>query len=350
MREPAESFPNPPTSAVRNTVGKGNEQILKYSNRPASYAALREYCDKHYHQLLPIIAEKVHQEKVQQEKLKEVKARLNFEGCSRRNSKIQEVLQHFESRKPNIREEYRRGRRSGRSRSMSGSPKRTSVFSRIRRDRSESPKHRPGGKGRRDGGVFNRLGAFLGREVAASNQVRKKTLSALKQQEAGRKQNFDRMIDFRNQYRSEWRRDKFTHLTKSPKEILALDKGDAEHSTSTWMNFVVVRSPSLYNGIIRRQGVRKIQAVPSTAHGMLKFPVSSGILTLQSSRIILLECTMVIGPKAQPFNVARTAEERIKVAIHPEYPEKTIAIGSTLTEEGRKALCRLLRRNLHIFA
>ncbi|GKG50756.1 hypothetical protein Tco_0538880 [Tanacetum coccineum] len=34
---------------------------------------------------------------------------------------------------------------------MSGSPKRTSVFSRIRRDRSQSPRHRPIDKGRRDG-------------------------------------------------------------------------------------------------------------------------------------------------------------------------------------------------------
>nr|GEW71147.1 hypothetical protein [Tanacetum cinerariifolium] len=40
--------------------------------------ALRDYCDKNYHQLLPIIAEKVHQEKVQQEKLKPVKAHLNL--------------------------------------------------------------------------------------------------------------------------------------------------------------------------------------------------------------------------------------------------------------------------------
>ncbi|GKG27257.1 hypothetical protein Tco_0402960, partial [Tanacetum coccineum] len=69
---------------------------------PASDAALREYCDKHYHQLLPIIAEKFHQEKIQQEKLKEVKARLNFEGYSRRNSKVQEVSQHSESRTPNV--------------------------------------------------------------------------------------------------------------------------------------------------------------------------------------------------------------------------------------------------------
>ncbi|GJZ84142.1 hypothetical protein Tco_0649481 [Tanacetum coccineum] len=81
MSEPAELIPSPTTSVVRNTVEKGNEQISKNLNRPASYAALREYCDKHYHQLLPIIAKKSPPKKVQQEKLKEVKARLNFEGC-----------------------------------------------------------------------------------------------------------------------------------------------------------------------------------------------------------------------------------------------------------------------------
>ncbi|GJS78493.1 hypothetical protein Tco_0728374 [Tanacetum coccineum] len=81
--------------------------------------------------------------------------------------------------------------------------------------------------------------------------------------------------------------------------LLPVKIGDAEHSTSTWMNFLVVRSPSLYNGIIGRPGA---------------------------------------------------VEERIKVAIHPENPEQTIVIGSTLTEEGHKALCDLLRRNLDIFA
>ncbi|GJW18269.1 reverse transcriptase domain-containing protein [Tanacetum coccineum] len=99
--------------------------------------------------------------------------------------------------------------------------------------------------------------------------------------------------------------------------------GDAEHSTSIWINFVVVRSPSPYNGIIGRLGVRKIQAVPSTAHEMLKFPILGGILTLRSNKIILLECMMVSGPKAQP---------------------------SAITREGQKELCDLLRRNLDIFA
>nr|GEY43446.1 reverse transcriptase domain-containing protein [Tanacetum cinerariifolium] len=72
--------------------------------------------------------------------------------------------------------------------------------------------------------------------------------------------------------------------------------GDEEHSTSAWMNFMVVRSPSLYNGIIGRLKVRKIQAIPYTAHEMIKFPVAGGIVTLRSSRIIPLECSMVSEP------------------------------------------------------
>nr|GFB06340.1 reverse transcriptase domain-containing protein [Tanacetum cinerariifolium] len=72
--------------------------------------------------------------------------------------------------------------------------------------------------------------------------------------------------------------------------------GDEEHSTSACMNFMVVRSPTPYNGIIRRPGVRKIRAIPSTAHEMLKFPVAGRIVTLRSSRIIPLECSMVSEP------------------------------------------------------
>ncbi|GJS19660.1 reverse transcriptase domain-containing protein [Tanacetum coccineum] len=391
MSEQAELNLTPPTSVVRNTVGRGKEQTSKNSGRPAYNADLQEYCDKYCHQLLPIIAEQVHQEKMQQEKLKEVKARLNFEGCSGKKIKIQEVSQHSESRTLDARDLRRKLR--------------------IRRDRSESPRHWP--EGRRDGGVFNRLGgvtmrghhheirkhspkveiawvdtrsqgrrrksqalkkmnspnygsddpedhlkifqaaakverwamptwchmfnytltgsarvwfddlpsesidsyddlkkaflanylqqkkcikdpveiyhikqregestedfvqrfkaesrhvkgspecmrisgfmhgitnpelikrlhdnisklvdemmritaAFLRGEVEASNQARKKALSVRKQHEVGRKQNFNKRGDFRNQQRSERRRDKITLLTKSPKEILALDKG-----------------------------------------------------------------------------------------------------------------------------
>ncbi|GJU17149.1 hypothetical protein Tco_1145115 [Tanacetum coccineum] len=60
--------------------------------------------------------------------------------------------------------------------------------------------------------------------------------------------------------------------------------GDEEHSASALMNFVVVRSPSPYNGNIGRPRVRKLQAVPSTVHEMLKIPVEGWLITLKSSR------------------------------------------------------------------
>ncbi|GJV08643.1 hypothetical protein Tco_1346299 [Tanacetum coccineum] len=83
------------------------------------------------------------------------------------------------------------------------------------------------------------------------------------------------------------------------KITLLVKIGDKEHSTSAWIDFIVVRSPFPYNRIIGRARVRRIWAVPSITHEMLKFPVT--------------------------------------------------AIGSTLTEEGHKELCGLLRRNLDIF-
>ncbi|GJV04575.1 reverse transcriptase domain-containing protein [Tanacetum coccineum] len=125
---------------------------------------------------------------------------------------------------------------------------------------------------------------------------------------------------------------------------------DEEHAASTLMNFVVVRSPSPYNGIIGRPGVRKLQAVLSTVHGMLKIPVEGGVITLKSSRLVPLECAIVSGPKRIPLADKPMVEERIKMAINPEYLEQTEMIGSTLTKEARNKLCGLLQRNLDIFA
>ncbi|GJX02362.1 hypothetical protein Tco_0186275 [Tanacetum coccineum] len=60
---------------------------------------------------------------------------------------------------------------------------------------------------------------------------------------------------------------------------------DEEHFASAWMNFVVVRSPSSYNEIIGILRVRKLQAVSSIAHGMLKLPVEGGVITLKSQQV-----------------------------------------------------------------
>ncbi|GJS41729.1 hypothetical protein Tco_0566772 [Tanacetum coccineum] len=149
-----------PTSAVRNTLEKG--QVPQDLSGSASDAALREYCDRNYYKLLPIIAEKVHQEKVPQEKLKAVKARLNFEEAS----------QHSESGIPSRRRDLKKRLGSRRVRSMSGSPE-------LRRGHSESPRKKgPERKTvfkRLEKGVFYRLGD-KGKSISSySNDSRRRS-------------------------------------------------------------------------------------------------------------------------------------------------------------------------------
>lgn len=69
--------------------------------------------------------------------------------------------------------------------------------------------------------------------------------------------------------------------------------GNGYHSTTAWMNFMIIRSPSSYNGIIGRPGISAMRAVPSTAHGMLKFPVEGGIVTLYKTTASPRECNIV---------------------------------------------------------
>ncbi|GKD40719.1 hypothetical protein Tco_1260926, partial [Tanacetum coccineum] len=112
--------------------------------------------------------------------------------------------------------------------------------------------------------------------------------------------------------------------------------GDTVHSIKAWINFMIIRSLSSYNGIIGRPGIREIQVVPSTAHIMLKFPVDGGIVTIRSTILI---------PKE-----AGVHHENIKVALHLNFPDKEVAIEGTLSAKGRMKLCSLLKENLDIFA
>ncbi|GJV43124.1 hypothetical protein Tco_1427660 [Tanacetum coccineum] len=115
--------PTIPTSAVRNTGGRSGPQGLE---EPTSDEVLREPCDKNYHQLLSLIAEKMQKEKEQQDKLNAIKARLLYGDESGRNPRNHE-----------------------------------DVFRRLRRNKHPSLGPRP----RKEGGVFNRLG---GKEQSAS--------------------------------------------------------------------------------------------------------------------------------------------------------------------------------------
>nr|GEV15254.1 reverse transcriptase domain-containing protein [Tanacetum cinerariifolium] len=573
--------PTAPTSAVRNTIGREKEMSQGNLNGLANDATLREYGDKHYNQLLPILAEKMHREKVQQEKLKAVKARLNFE----------EVSQHFESVTPSRMRDLRKRLGSRRIRSVSGNPK-------PRRGRSESPRkrdpkrktvlkmlekvaeilkvvtrvpaqeehnlllrniitkeHRHAGRKRcqkvkvaqddtkshdqkskdqalrmtiypshryarkliRSLPVFAILISRRGPvcQVTSKHMTEKKCIKDpveilhIKQREGESTEDFmhrckiessdvkgatevmrisgfvhgitnpelikrlhdkipksidkmmrittsflgggscrktksnkfcefhgevghntDECMHLKRQIEELLKNGKLSHVIKELKQNTVakvarqritqsfspdpeisfppLDKeketegpmiieaeigghfihcmyvdggsaleilyehcfnrllpkiknqmvpatapligfsgeiiwpsgkisllvkiGDEEHSTSAWMNFVIVRSSSPYNGIIERPGVMIIQVVSSTAHGMLKFPVAGDILTIKSSKIIPIECVAISGPEGQPLAVNQATEERIKgyhqIKIAKEDEEKTSFITS----------------------
>nr|GEV80237.1 reverse transcriptase domain-containing protein [Tanacetum cinerariifolium] len=98
--------------------------------------------------------------------------------------------------------------------------------------------------------------------------------------------------------------------------------GDATHSTKVWMNFMIVKSLSPYNGIIRRPRLKAIQAVPSTVHGT-------------SSRT----------PREE-----RTRPTNFTVALHPNFPDQEVVVGGSLSDREHTELRTLLKKNLDIFA
>ncbi|GKC41593.1 hypothetical protein Tco_1059315, partial [Tanacetum coccineum] len=105
-----EQITNNPTSAVRNTGGRNGPQGLE---EPMSDEVLREMCDKNYHQLLPLIAEKMQKEKEQKDKLNTVKARLIYGEESGVKIRSHEESHYSESKTPTARTEPEEGAETG---------------------------------------------------------------------------------------------------------------------------------------------------------------------------------------------------------------------------------------------
>nr|GEX29009.1 reverse transcriptase domain-containing protein [Tanacetum cinerariifolium] len=106
---------------------------------------------------------------------------------------------------------------------------------------------------------------------------------------------------------------------------------------------------STYNGIIGRPGLKAIQAVPSTVHGMLKFPSKEGIITIRSSLLIPAECTSIDTLSPIPRE-KETRPTNLTNPLHPNFPDQEVVVGGSLSDKGRTEFCALLKKNLDIFA
>ncbi|GJS09776.1 hypothetical protein Tco_0366572 [Tanacetum coccineum] len=335
---------------MRNTLGK--EQISQDMDRPASDAALREYCNRNYHQLLPIIAKK-HPESGTPSRRMDLRKRLGYR-------RIRNV---FESPKPRHDRPESPRKKDSERKTVFKSVNRTIAVAKILRAVTRAPTLEEQSLLLRN--IITKEHPYTGWKLCRKAKDRFTLLSKSSKEiqplEKGKfeapppmttpveKRNNNKFCEFHGEVGHNT--DECMHLKRQIEELLKNGKpshpwqrvarqrithsfspnpeisfppleeeegfggeiiwpsgqlsllvkiGDEEHSTSAWMNFVVVRLSSQYNGIIRRSGVRKIQAIPSTAHGMIKFPVTGEVLTLRSSKIITIKCAAVSGPEEQP--------------------------------------------------
>ncbi|PWA46184.1 hypothetical protein CTI12_AA512420 [Artemisia annua] len=102
------------------------------------------------------------------------------------------------------------------------------------------------------------------------------------------------------------------------------------------MKFAVIRSPSPYNVILGRSGIKRLRAIPSTIHSMMKFPTPRGIATLVTRSIIISECRKLeekflleketeanIYPEEEIENEVGSHFSSKNIIIHGQEPEGT---------------------------
>nr|GFA41784.1 reverse transcriptase domain-containing protein [Tanacetum cinerariifolium] len=110
----------------------------------------------------------------------------------------------------------------------------------------------------------------------------------------------------------------------------------------------------LYNIIIGRPDLNQLRAIPSTIHGIVKFPTPWGIAMLVSQTPTIFECRMegkkqAIGPPEEEGtqdNISLTEH----VLVNPAYLEQLVVIGKGLSPKGSTQLKNLLKKNTDIFA
>nr|GEU38704.1 reverse transcriptase domain-containing protein [Tanacetum cinerariifolium]GEU38719.1 reverse transcriptase domain-containing protein [Tanacetum cinerariifolium] len=336
-------------------TGKGKEPVSHDQGRPTFNASLHEYCDKNYNQLLPIIAEKFNKEKEMNEKLKEVKARLNFEEYShsqRSYLRYTEALSEIED--------------SGGGHWISRSKKKKS--SREQDDLSQPCQDRAVGYANLVSYVQFHTDMESGLRVYG-RFLRRYKLESKDVKEASECMRISRFVhEITNPELIKRLHDKIPKTMDEMMRVttsffrgeVAASNHERKKSFPPWrqqegydegiVGLMIIEAEIGGHCIHRMPGVMKLQEVSSITHGMLKIPIEGGIITLKSSMLVLLECTMVFGPEGSLSVTKPMVKERIKVEINPKHLEQTVMIGSTLTKEGLNRLCNLLQRNLDIFA
>ncbi|KAK3009556.1 hypothetical protein RJ639_013786 [Escallonia herrerae] len=124
---------------------------------------------------------------------------------------------------------------------------------------------------------------------------------------------------------------------------------------------VKLKVKSSYNGILGRTGLKKLQAVASTHHLVVKFPTPKGVGCVRGEQTLARRCYIASCKAEETFSVDDQHDERtirraeaVKALIFGPLiegdDERQLRISSTLEPNLRDQLISFLQSNMDIFA
>ncbi|KAK3040937.1 hypothetical protein RJ639_028811 [Escallonia herrerae] len=129
------------------------------------------------------------------------------------------------------------------------------------------------------------------------------------------------------------------------------------------LDFVVVRVPSAYNAILGRTALNQLRAVVSTYHMKMKFPTENGVGEVKGDQVVARQCymascrnraneTLMIEDLKDETKVERgkPVEDLLDIELYPGNQEKTVRVGTGLSDDLKLKLVDLLRSYSNIFA
>ncbi|KAK3034435.1 hypothetical protein RJ639_034672 [Escallonia herrerae] len=144
---------------------------------------------------------------------------------------------------------------------------------------------------------------------------------------------------------------------------LPMTVGAPPNQAKLMLDFVVVRVPSAYNAILGRTTLNQLRAVVSTYHMKMKFPTENGVGEVKGDQAVARQCymascrnraneTLVIEDLRDETKVERgkPAEDLFDIQLYPGNQEKTVRVGTGLSDDLKIKLVELLRSYSDIFA
>ena len=122
---------------------------------------------------------------------------------------------------------------------------------------------------------------------------------------------------------------------------------------------LVVDCSSSYNAIIGKPTLNSWNAITSTYHLSVKFPIEYGVGQVQGDQLVARECylaMLVMDEQVQTMNieekriVAKPTEALENIPLDENNPERCTRVGADLEEKNKKDLVQFLKKNTDVFA